>query len=121
VDRVVADAARQLRGDLAPYGNVVVRIPGWQPSDLADGLVWANSMANEGWLVDWLIDASDTEATVWLRHYEAGDPPPDWDTVKATEVKPSRDPDGWADDPTYQGMWQAQRDWILAATSAYVP
>ena len=62
-------------GRSRPFGS---RIAGWDPVDLAMGLRWLQATIYEGFLVTHRITADDSDAIVWFKRWESGDPEPDW-------------------------------------------
>lgn len=77
-----AKAANQLLlASLRQGQPTEVRIPGWEPVDLAQGLRWLEASIWEGFEVDWRIARSEALDTVWMRIWEPGEEPPIWETA----------------------------------------
>ena len=64
--------------------EVIARVPGWEPTDLATALHWLQMHVYEGFHVSFLVDRE----TLWLKEWEFGDDEPTWDEVKATPISP---------------------------------
>ena len=110
--------ARQLRRDVAAFDEVSVRLPGQQPCDLPDGLVWLVEMAAEGWYLAYEVEATNSTATVWVKQWEFGQPEPRWDTVRQRPAAaPSPDVGDWQQDTTYQRARDEARRTVMAATA----
>jgi hypothetical protein len=67
-----------LQAEIAGHPEVVRRIRGWEPVDLAMGLRWLQSTIYEGFSVAYRITSADEEATVWFKRWEYGEPEPSW-------------------------------------------
>lgn len=72
------DARYRLEADVAGRQRVSCRIPGWDPVDLTMGLRWLQATIYEGFLVAHRVVADDSEAIVWFKKWEFGDPEPGW-------------------------------------------
>lgn len=55
-----------------------VRIPGGSPVSLDDGADWVGSRIVSGSRVGWRVRARGSEVVIWLKHWENGDPEPDF-------------------------------------------
>lgn len=71
----------------------VVRIPGWEPTDLTTGLEWLRGNVFQGFEVDYLVDRTGDSTRLWLKSWEYWDPEdpsdsevPTWDQVKAIPI-----------------------------------
>jgi hypothetical protein len=80
--------------------TVTVRIPQWEPTDLATGLFWLRSNVYEGFHVGFLVEEDGVDAKVlWLKSWEPWDPEaptdsdePTWESIKARPIsRPKHD------------------------------
>lgn len=67
-----------LRQQLNDATEVVVRIPGWPPATIEQGLRWMQSSVYEGFHIAFRVERSATLATVWLKKWEHGEDEPNW-------------------------------------------
>ena len=72
--------------------QVFVRVPGWQPADLATGLHWLRMQIYEGFQVGYLVERDGDDAILWMKAWEDGwdGGEPEWDAVKLVPIADPR-------------------------------
>ena len=75
IETVLTSLAREVEG----ADDVVVRIPGWEPVALGQGLHWMRASLAEGFYVASRVEWNDRKATVWMKIWEYGELEPEWE------------------------------------------
>jgi hypothetical protein len=73
---------------VAGADRVIVRIPGWPPVGLDEGLEWCRINIYEGFFVAYLAEQVERDTVLWLKVWEFGCDEPEWSIVKALPIRP---------------------------------
>jgi hypothetical protein len=57
----------------------VVKIPGWEPVGLNEGLEWMRGCMAEGFYVRSRVTWLGDKATIWMKTWEFGEAEPEWE------------------------------------------
>lgn len=65
-------------GNTHGHPTITVRIPEWDPVDLAEGAFWFGARIDGGWYVDFRACAQGTHVEIWMKYWEFGEVEPDF-------------------------------------------